>query len=503
MEGNGALAPSTQAWPSAPRGALPGAFKGSLLAWYTSIMRAPSTLAFLSLIIAALAACPEKPAEGEGEGEEGEGEGEPSAEMVLLETHQVDTDVDVSVPSGFALAVRPDGRFAVAYGRESSSAPQVQCQDSFGSAMMIDAWDVMVVDEQADGSFRTRVVDSAGPFQAPFVDMVADPSSGALIIGYSGGAPAVGACQACDSVVAVETGDTFTTMTVATDGGSSPTPCRAIFQPVCGEGDCVGRNPGLSINAGGQIAMTYIDQHFGFGETDIYKADLEVGIGTASGLALESIATDSGSGYYNTVHIADDGTVMSAYATIGNARVIDPDTGADYIIDEGIYASVQQEDGTWSEQLLLEEGSTSSRIATAYREGAGYAVAWRDDGLRQLFLYTSVDGGESWTPGFIEQTGNTGKDPSIGYLSDGTLVAAYSHCKDRDDGSAFCSQAEDGVRIAFREPGGPFVRKTFTFDDEDADGTNTDMVITPDDTVVVMSFNASSSRIVVQRFQKQ
>ncbi|MCC7112194.1 MAG: hypothetical protein IT382_23070, partial [Deltaproteobacteria bacterium] len=130
-------------------------------------MRAPSTLAFASWIIAGLAACPQTPAEGEGEGEEGEGEGEAGAEMVLLETHEVDTDVDVSVPSGFALAVRPDGRVAVAYGRESSSAPQVECQDSFGSAMMIDAWDVMVVDEQADGTFRTRVVDSAGPFQAP------------------------------------------------------------------------------------------------------------------------------------------------------------------------------------------------------------------------------------------------------------------------------------------------------------------------------------------------
>lgn len=423
--------------------------------------------------------------------------------MVLLETHEVDTDVDVSIPSGFALAVRPDGRFAVAYGRESSSAPQVQCQDSFGSAMLVDAWDVMVVDEQADGTFRTRVVDSAGPFQAPFVDMVADPTSGALIIGYSGGAPAVGACQACDSVIAVESGDTFTISTVATDGGSSPTACRAIFQPVCGEGDCVGRNPGLAINSSGALAMTYIDQHFGFGETDIYKADLEVGLGTSAGLALQSIATDSGSGYYNTVTIAEDGKVMSAYATIGNARVIDPATGGDYIVNEGIYASTQQDDGTWSEVLILEEGETTGRISTAYREGSGYALAWRDDGLRQLFLYTSVDGGASWTPVAIEQTGNTGKDPAIGFLSDGTLVAAYSHCKDRDDGSAFCSQAEDGVRLTFREPGGPFVRKTFTFDDEDNDGTNTDMVIAQDDTVVVMSFNTSTARIVVQRFQKQ
>ncbi|MCC7071947.1 MAG: hypothetical protein IT383_11530 [Deltaproteobacteria bacterium] len=471
-------------------------------------MRALPTLSLAvsctALAAAALVGCPTQEGEAEGEGEEGEGEGEAGPEMVLLETHLVDTDVDVSIPSGFALAVRPDGRFAVAYGRASSSAPQVECEDSFGGAPFVDAWDVLVVDEQADGTFRTRVVDSTAPLRSPFVDMVADPTSGALIIGYTGGAVAVGACEACDSRLAVENGDTFTLSTVATDGGSSPTPCRAIFQPVCGEGDCVGLNPGLAINASGQLAMTYVDQHFGFGETDIYKADLEIGLGNSGGLTLESVATDSGSGYSNTVTMTDEGRAMTAYATIGNARVVDPDdTSNDYIIDEGIYASTQQEDGSWSEVLILEEGSSSGRIATAYRAGSGFAIAWRDDGLEQLFLYTSVDNGASWTPVAIEQTSNTGKDPAIAFLSDGTLVAAYSHCKDRDDGSDFCSQAEDGVRIAMREQGGPFVRKTFTFDDEDVDGKNVDMAIAADDTVVVMSFNASSARIVVQRFRKQ
>ncbi len=458
----------------------------------------------LALAATLVAGCPTQEGEAEGEGEEGEGEGEPAPEMVLLETHQVDTDVDVSIPTGFALAVRPDGRFAVAYGRTTSSAPQVECQDSFGGAPFVDAWDVLVVDEQTDGTFRTRVVDSTAPLRAPFVDMVADPTSGALIIGYTGGAVAVGACEACDSRLAVENGDTFTLSTVATDGSSSPTPCRAIFQPVCGEGDCVGLNPGLAINASGQLAMTYVDQHFGFGETDIYKADLEIGLGTSAGLTLQSVATDSGSGYSNTVTITDDGRVMTAYATIGNARVVDPeDTSNDYIIDEGIYASTQQDDGTWSEVLIMEEGASSGRVTTAYHPDAGFALAWRDDGLRQLFLYTSVTNGETWNEGAIEQTSNTGKDPAIGFLSDGTLVAAYGHCKDRDDGSQFCSQADDGVRIAIREPGGPFIRATFKGDDEDIDGTNVDMAIAPDDTVVVMSFNASTARIVVQRFQKQ
>lgn len=482
--------------------------KGVALAWYKSTMRVLPRLAIvapLALASLVLPACPEQPAEGEGEGEEGEGEGEPSAVMALLETHLVDTDVDVAITAGFALALRPDGRFAVAYGR-NQSANTVECNQFGGGTITVDAWDLVVVDEQADGTFRTRVVDSVPPMPAAVVDVAADPTSGALILAYTGGDPANGACQGSDLRLAVESGDTFTLSTI---NANAPTgaPCREVVtQQVCNQGDCVGKNPGVAVGADGNVAITWIDEHFCFGDTDIYKSDLEIATGPTGGLALNSVATETGSGWNNTVTIADDGSVLVAYQTLGNTTVYDDPvagTGPAHDVPDGIYASVSQADGTFNEVLLFERASTTSRVATAHRGGSGYYVAWQDQGTDQLLLYNSVDNGETWTPGFIEQTGNTGKDPAIAFLSDGTFVAAYGHCKDRDDGTQFCSQAQDGVRIAFREPGGAFIRTTFTGDDEDTDGTNVDMAVAADDTVVVLSFNASTSRVVVQRFQKQ
>lgn len=473
-------------------------------------MRALPTLSLavscFAVAAAALGGCPTQEGEAEGEGEEGEGEGEDGPEMVLMETHEVDTDVDVAISSGFALALRPDGRFAVAYGRNRSDAAQVECNRFGGGTILVDAWDILVVDEQTDGSFRERVVDSVPPMPPAVVDITADPTSGALVIAYTGGDPANGACQGSDLRVAVENGDTFTLSTVAASAPTGAVCREAATQQLCNQGDCTGRNPGIAAGSDGTLAIAFVDEHFCFGETDIYKADLEIATGPSGGLALGSVATETGSGYNNSVTITEDGAVLVGYQTLGNTTVYDDPaagTGPAHDVKDGIYASVSQSDGTFTETMLYERASTTGRVATAHRAGVGYFVAWKDEGTDQLLLYTSVDDGATWTAGYIEQTGNTGKDPSIGFLSDGTFVAAYGHCKDSDDGTQFCSQAEDGVRIAFREPGGGFVRKAFRGDDEDVDGTNADMAIAADDTVVVMSFNASAARIVVQRFQKQ
>ena len=123
--------------------------------------------------------------------------------LVLEETILVDTDADVQNGPGFALALRNDGRFAVAYTRSFSDEPPIECVLFGGETVSAPVNDVLVVDEQADGSFRTRIVDSVPQQRGRAIDMIVDPTSDALVIAYAGGGPAAGACEASDLVVSV------------------------------------------------------------------------------------------------------------------------------------------------------------------------------------------------------------------------------------------------------------------------------------------------------------
>jgi hypothetical protein len=197
-----------------------------------------------------------------------------------------------------------------------------------------------------------------------------------------------------------------------------------------------------------------------------------------------------------------DGRPFVGHAVIGSNTFFD-ENGQSYVVTAGIYGAVRQEDGSWLDQLLLERAETTGRIAAAFRAGQGAMIAFRDDGNAQLLLYTSFDNGGSWQASAIEQSAGTGKDPSLGFLSDGTLIAAYAHCTDDNTGGDTCSAAQDGVRIAARAANATqFTRFTFRGDSEDADGIFPNMAIAADDTIAVASFS-SSGNIVVQRFRKQ
>jgi hypothetical protein len=459
-------------------------------------------LSFSLFVALAAAACPE-PGGGPG-GIEGEGEGEGDGKLAVERAGDTVVEaVGVSAPTGIALTLRADGRFAVAFARSPSDAPPVTCQLFGGGTVTEDRVSIVVADEELDGNVRIRVVDDVPPLPgAPSVAIDVDPASDALLVAYMGGAPAQGACQASDLMLAVESGAGFQIRTV-TDQPGTITPCRdtAANQPFCDRGDVQGREPSIAVHGDGTIVIGYVDQHFGFADKDIFGADMEIARGTAASQQTESIATESGSGYRNTVALTADGRVIAGYATIGTG-IFDDGNGGTVTISPGIYAAIEQEDGTFKEKALLARGATSGRVAAAFHPALGAAVAFRDDNGSQLLLYTSFDDGETWRAAAIEQSQGTGRNPRLGFLSDGTLVAAYSHCKDGAGGGDLCNAEQDGVRISLRPPGETsFSKFTFRGDDEDQDGIGADMRIAADDTIVVSSFNASTARIVVERFR--
>lgn len=259
---------------------------------------------------------------------------------------------------------------------------------------------------------------------------------------------------------------------------------------LCAQGDLVGRFPALSILEGA-LALAYTDNHFGFGETDICKSDLELARGSLGSVNdITSINTEAGAGYHTSTALTAEGHVVIAHAIIGNSHE-----------DEGVYAATEQSDGTFKERLLFANAEVSSRIAVAAQEGQSIYVVFREDGTDQLIVMRSLDDGESFTPEIPERLSVTGHSPQAGFLADGTLVLAYGHCKDVDDGNPLCDTSADGVRVSWRAPSATqFSKATLLGDDEDLDGLAVDMAIV-DDVITTLSFNASQSQATIHRLR--
>ena len=461
----------------------------------------PALPALLLSLAAVLPACDASDgAVGEGgDGDEGGGEGEgegESAPFRLVETRTVDGAVPLAVP-GFGVTARPDGRFAVAW--FESITETVTCQLGSGTVQG-DVYRLMLADEQPDGSLRTRVVDDFVPnTKERAVDLATTPE-GDIVVAYMGGAVTDTFCGASDLMLAVEDVDAFTTRSVATTAATDSA-CRgsAGGDPYCSEGDVVGLYPGVSVNADGQIAIAYLDTHFGFADTDIFSTDLELAFGTIDSTRLTSINMESGAGYFGHASIADDGTIVMGHAVIANNQFVDEDNQP-FVVEDGIYAEVRLPDGTLRSSQLMRRTATASRVATGTFPGRGHFVAVHQRGDEQLLLFSSRDNGQTWTPSPVEQLGRSGRDPSLVFLDDGTLVLAYGHCRD-DANQASCVARSDGVRLAKQESSGRFTRFTIPGDAEDLEGVGVDAARSGARELVVAHLNTSRNALLVHRVE--
>jgi hypothetical protein len=440
---------------------------------------------------------------GDGGGAEGEGVGEgdgAGAPFTVLATTTIDDAVPLSVP-GFAITARPDGRFAVAWFEDGTEV--VSCESASGP---IDGPTLVLklADERPDGSVRVRVVDGAVPVNHErSVDLATAPD-GAVLIAYNGGSTTRTFCGASDLLLAVEddeAGDTFTIRTIADDAATT-SPCRGAAggDPYCAKGSVVGLYPGIAVDDAGHVAITYLDTHFGFADTDINASDAELATGTPSSTTLSSVNMESGGGYDGSCAIADDGRVLVGHMVVANNQFASAGGGS-YVVQDGLYAQVVLADGVLAggenPPPLLAGKKTDGRVATAFVPGRGFAAAAHVRGDEELQLFFSGDDGASWSGHFVEQLGRSGRDPGIVVLDDGRVVLAYGHCRD-DVNQDTCDARKDGVRLAV-ENGTRFTKLTLPGDSEDLEGIGVDVARSGGDELVVVDLNTSQGLLTVRR----
>ena len=244
------------------------------------------------------------------------------------------------------------------------------------------------------------------------------------------------------------------------------------------------------------MAATYLDSHFGFGDTDITSSDLELAIGTPASTTLKSLNVESGAGYYGHVTLTDSGTVVVGHLVKGSNQFLDDDDRP-YVVEKGIYAEVVTAEGVLNSSVLLPGVETASRVATGSFNGTHH-VAVHQRGTESLFLFSSSDDGVTWRPSPVEQRGRTGRDPGMVFLDDGTMVLVYGHCR-ADTNQVLCDARNDGVRIAKRLSTGQFSRFDVRGDAEDLEGIGVDVFKSGPREVVAVHLNASQNTLLVYR----
>jgi hypothetical protein len=437
-------------------------------------------------------ACAGEPTDG-GPSGEGEGEGDADSAIVAL-TNTTEISAPLLVVNGLAVAARSDGRFAVAY--FTPSPRTVECQLTGGGNVQGVVYELHASLEETDGTVRDVIVDDNVPNNKEASVSMAVDGGGALLIAYNGGDVTRTYCGASDLRVAVESGAGFILQTAATVGDTGAT-CRgdAGGDPYCGQGEVVGLYPAIAAHDG-DVAIAYLDTHFGFADADINQSDLELARGTASSLMLSSINTETGAGYHATAAFSASGKLIVGHNVQANNRFRD-DNNVDYTVSDGLWVGVEDATGVVVDQVLLPRVRTASRVAVG-AVGDVIHVAFHDRSDEQLLLFTSVDDGATFSPRPIEQRGRSGRDPNVLDV-DGNLILVYAHCRDDENGDG-CSARDDGVRIA-RVGSTSAVKQDLRGDDEDLEAQNVIAAKSGAREFVVASVNTSRSVIVIQRVE--
>lgn len=393
---------------------------------------------------------------------------------------------------GLAVALRDDGRWAVAY--VTSGTGSFECQLFGGGEVEAGEFVDVTVAEPAGDAVTTRVVESVRGAATQAVDMAVTPA-GELVLAYGGGEDANGYCGASDLAFARESGAGFQTQIVATDSATG-TPCRLDAggeDPYCQIGDTVGLYPGIAVSDEGEIAISYQDFHNGFADKDIYGADLEIARGDGS-FALASISTEAGAGYHSNVAFGEGGRVITSHEILGS-NVFPDGEGGSYTVGAGLYVAVEQTDGSYLEVQLVDRKETDYRVAVGWHASLGWVAAYHDKDADDLVFWVSSDDGATWTAEPVDQIGLTGRSPQLGFLGDGTPVLAYRYCGGPTDGT--CNPAVDGVRVAVRQGSSVWKKQDLGGDDEELEGLEIDMAVGADDNIAIVSRNAARERAVL------
>jgi hypothetical protein len=272
-------------------------------------------------------------------------------------------------------------------------------------------------------------------------------SSGEPVLAYTGGPSGDYRCGASDLLLAgVSGGKLGTPRTIAAGSQSTGMPAdqavNCAAQDVCNQGDATGYWPSLARDpASSALGVAFRDLHFGFATDDFASSDVELARG--DGYAIYTVDVARGGGTYNRL----------AFSPAGKAAVV--------------HYSLDRNPAVWLD-LETAQGWTSQKLFTGkIRESLGFgisaqglfAVAYFEEGLRQLSYRESTDGA-TWTIAeLVDRNGVTGYFPSLAFDDQGNPAIAYYRCADSGDS---CEASKDGLYLARRRQGGGWqIRKVW------------------------------------------
>jgi len=189
----------------------------------------------------------------------------------------------------------------------------------------------------------------------------------------------------------------------------------------------------------GQYAISYRDQHFGFGSEDLIGADLEI---WEAGPGSQHLMVDGGRSAGNRSSIAffDDGRSAVAYTL---------DRPEDRI---SVMVAIESE-GDYERYRVSEDGA-QHRLSLDIDSNGTLWLAYFDANDVDLVVASSSDEGETWDVERVEQRGDTGLYPSLAVDGDDNVLVAYTYCGEASDRDCPGQLGRDSVvRLATRRAG--------------------------------------------------
>lgn len=238
-----------------------------------------------------------------------------------------------------------------------------------------------------------------------------------------------------DLMLSQKSGGSWSERTLVDKSDEVPATCEEV-QNYCNRGNVVGTYASLAASSSG-FAVIYRDQHYGFADDDIGRADAEL---YQEGASPKNLMIDAGrsAGIFGDVGFTSGGAVFVAYH-------IEKDNQASSQF--GVWAAVRS-GSEWKQQRLSSAG-TNQKVSVATGSDGTLYVAFYNSATYDLMLATSTDEGDNWTVETVRAGGKTGLYPSIIVDGENRPVISYQYCGPVTESSCPGSKAE--VRIARKE----------------------------------------------------
>ena len=328
------------------------------------------------------------------------------------------------------IARGPGGRLGVAYFRNTPR--RRTCTEGTMSQLIL--WEVMYAEPDNEGNWNAEVVAETDTSGTQGLSLAFDPQGNPAITFMGGIEDALIRCGASNLHLARKSGGNWNVTAVASMSASATafpedaTAC-ADLQDYCNFGEVVGEWSSL-VFEGGQPAIAFRDIHAGFAQEDYLRSDVEL-LWNGARMAIDA---PYGGGNYLSLAFRN-GQPVVAHANLQDFTRV------------GLW--VVWNDGTeWKRSRIVANGNIGRRVRLGV-VGDRMSIVYHDNQGNKLIYLESTDG-ENWARTVVDQTGNTGRSPSLAFDLAGNPVVAYRHCGAFNPNDPNCQPREDTLRYRVR-----------------------------------------------------